>query len=98
MDEIRPQLSSQAIEEALINIVGGIPELTLAYSDSLIYGTGVARMVQWSIPSDPFSWEPTWMYIHPRQYRLLKKVRRETFGHYKNTFRWRYLVKRGARK
>jgi hypothetical protein len=41
---------------------------------------------------------PQYLYIHPNDYRLGMEVLRGAGWHYKNTARWRYLVKRGARR
>ena len=44
------------------------------------------------------SLRPTKLIVRPELYRLALKVLRGPGWHYKHTARWRYLVRRGARK
>jgi len=41
---------------------------------------------------------PTKLLVHPSLYRIALKVLRGAGWHHKHTARWRYLVRRGARK
>jgi hypothetical protein len=80
------ELSTTTLEAALNQLM-----------DTVVCGTGV---VKWSVLNDPTTWtvHPECIHIHPSLYRVALKVLRGPGWHYKNTARWRYLVKRGARK
>ncbi len=80
-------LCEAALEEALAKVC----------VDVAATGSGV---VHWSVLNDPSHWSftPRFLYVDPKQIWIAQKVLRGHGWHYKNTPRWRYLVRRGARK
>lgn len=41
---------------------------------------------------------PTKLFVHPSNFKMARKMVLRAYGGYKNTPRWRYLVRRGARR
>jgi len=47
---------------------------------------------------DALALKPTRLIISPTNYKLLRKSVLKSYGGYKNTPRWKHLIRRGARK
>lgn len=93
-------LSYAALEEVMQQLMDNAKVLS-AYGpltrDLIQSGTGV---VQFSVINDPKTWsfEPHYIHIHSNNFWLAAKILRGAGWHHKHTARWRYLVRRGARK